>query len=29
MRDRIEALGGRLTVEADSRVYGSLPLSAR
>jgi signal transduction histidine kinase len=29
MRDRIEALGGRLTVEPDSRVYGSLPLSAR
>jgi signal transduction histidine kinase len=29
MRDRVEALGGRLTVDADSRVYGSLPLSAR
>jgi signal transduction histidine kinase len=29
MRDRVEALGGRLTVEPDSRVYGSLPLSAR
>jgi signal transduction histidine kinase len=29
MRDRVEALGGRLSVDADSRVYGSLPLSAR
>jgi signal transduction histidine kinase len=31
LRDRVEALGGRLTVESDagrgSRVYGSLPLS--
>ena len=31
LRDRVEALGGRLTVESDAargiRVYGSLPLS--
>jgi hypothetical protein len=31
LRDRVEALGGRLTVESDagrgSRVYGSLPVS--
>jgi signal transduction histidine kinase len=31
LRDRVDALGGRLTVEADAghgiRVYGALPLS--
>jgi signal transduction histidine kinase len=31
LRDRVEALGGRLTIESDvgrgTRVYGSLPLS--